>query len=100
MIYEEYYRRIVAVRLGGRRPHDAAVRRATKGRALDGLLSAIGPQADGASRLFGVVKDNAERMSHAVAKAADAMPKIDAIFAPRAFDRTVVDGERHRVALP
>ena len=85
---------------GGRRPHDATVRRATKGRAFDGLLSAIGPQADGASRLFGVVKDNAESMSQAAAKAADTVPEIDAIFAPRAFDRTVVDGECHRVALP
>jgi hypothetical protein len=49
--------------------------------------------------LLGVVKDNPKSVAHTAANAAHTMPKVDAIFAPRSFDWTVVDGECYRVTL-
>lgn len=46
-----------------------------------------------------IVEDDADRVTHAGANATDAVAKIDAISASRAFDRPVVNGEGHGIAL-
>jgi hypothetical protein len=45
------------------------------------------------------MKDNAKRMTHSAPNATHAMPKVNAVFAPRSFDWTVMDGECDRIAL-
>ena len=51
------------------------------------------------ARLLRVVKDDAERVAHPGANAADAMPQIDAIYAFRTLNGPIVYGEGHRIAL-
>jgi len=46
------------------------------------------------------VKDNADRMAHTAADAADAVAEIDAICASRTLNGPIVYCEGHRVALP
>ena len=71
---------------------------ATRGGAVGVTLALLGVTWCHLASL-GVVKDNAESVTHAAADAAHTMPKIDAIFAPRSFDWAIVDGECYRVAL-
>ena len=51
-------------------------------------------------RLFRVVKNDADRVPHTAADAADAVPEIDAISAFRSLNRPIVYGEGHRITLP
>jgi len=52
-----------------------------------------------AHTLLGIVKDNAESMTHSTTKAAYAMPKVYSILTPRSLNWTVVNGEYYSVAL-
>ena len=45
------------------------------------------------------MEDNAQGVAHPRAKTADAVAKVDAIVAPAALHRTIVDGKSDRIAL-
>jgi hypothetical protein len=49
--------------------------------------------------LLSVMKNNPQRMTMAAAYPTDAVAKIDAVDAARALDRTMSNGEDHRVPL-
>src|SRR5258708_40025798 len=49
--------------------------------------------------LFGIMKDDAERITVTAAHSADAVTQVDAVAAPDAAHRAMVDGEDH-IAAP